>query len=243
MATDRFLIRRGGLARLAVASVLALAVIGTLFVSEAQAARVLPLPRVTAETYEVDFQGRPAVVLQTLLVRRLHGKLTVTCNRCQRYTDHKLVASRPSRTSKRYRHADWILHSRRAVKIKVTRRGWIGRYLLLTAQRRKSRLRLGYKASGCLSRASRQIRCPRGVPKPRPPIIVVPIPVSPPTGISPSDRPTSPATAVGVIYAIKPNGELMWYRHLGRENGSFKWAATTKVGQGWGQFTRIAAPG
>jgi len=39
----------------------------------------------------------------------------------------------------------------------------------------------------------------------------------------------------GVIYGVTTNGDLMWYRHDGRADGSFRWAAPQgkKVGIGW----------
>ena len=39
----------------------------------------------------------------------------------------------------------------------------------------------------------------------------------------------------GLIYAVMPNGDLNWYRHDGRGDGSFQWAYDTgrKVGNGW----------
>jgi len=39
----------------------------------------------------------------------------------------------------------------------------------------------------------------------------------------------------GVIYAVQENGDLLWYRHDGRGDGSFKWATGSgnKVGNGW----------
>ncbi len=39
----------------------------------------------------------------------------------------------------------------------------------------------------------------------------------------------------GIIYGVMNNGDLMWYRHDGRNDGSFKWAtaAGKKVGNGW----------
>ena len=82
MAHDKLLTRLGGPTRCFLATALAIGLIAALSVSDAQAARVLPLPRVTAETYATDFHGRPAVVLQTLVVRRIHGKPKVTCNKC-----------------------------------------------------------------------------------------------------------------------------------------------------------------
>ncbi len=43
------------------------------------------------------------------------------------------------------------------------------------------------------------------------------------------------AAVQGVIYAIMDNGDLLWYRHDGRGDGSFTWASNEgkKVGNGW----------
>jgi tachylectin len=47
---------------------------------------------------------------------------------------------------------------------------------------------------------------------------------------------TIPTESKGVIYAVSPNKELQWYRHTGRGDGTFNWAASTArtVGHGWG---------
>ena len=39
----------------------------------------------------------------------------------------------------------------------------------------------------------------------------------------------------GVIYTISDNGDLTWYRHDGRNDGTFRWAFKDgkKVGIGW----------
>ena len=34
-------------------------------------------------------------------------------------------------------------------------------------------------------------------------------------------------------------GDLLWYRHLGRADGSFAWEGPKKVGSGWGHFQRV----
>ena len=41
--------------------------------------------------------------------------------------------------------------------------------------------------------------------------------------------------AQGFIYALMDNGDLLWYRHDGRRDGSFTWAFNEgkKVGHGW----------
>ena len=42
----------------------------------------------------------------------------------------------------------------------------------------------------------------------------------------------------GVIYLVKTNGDLLWYKHLGYRNGSATWHANSgaKVGNGWTNF-------
>jgi hypothetical protein len=39
----------------------------------------------------------------------------------------------------------------------------------------------------------------------------------------------------GVIYTINDNNDLLWYRHDGFRDGTFRWAVSTgkKVGNGW----------
>jgi len=42
-----------------------------------------------------------------------------------------------------------------------------------------------------------------------------------------------------IIYAIKPNGDLGWYKHLGQENGTINWANNgqfKKIASGWSGF-------
>jgi M6 family metalloprotease-like protein len=48
----------------------------------------------------------------------------------------------------------------------------------------------------------------------------------------------------GVIYVIAANGNLLWYHHDGRSNGTFAWSAksSNKVGVGWGGL-RTVFPG
>jgi hypothetical protein len=49
----------------------------------------------------------------------------------------------------------------------------------------------------------------------------------------------------GVIYGVRPNGDLMWSKHTGRGNGEYTWATDDfkKVGEGWSQFASIVAGG
>ena len=39
----------------------------------------------------------------------------------------------------------------------------------------------------------------------------------------------------GIIYTITQNNDLMWYRHEGRNDGTFRWTFNEgkKVGNGW----------
>jgi hypothetical protein len=49
--------------------------------------------------------------------------------------------------------------------------------------------------------------------------------------------PAPPAISThGVIYSLSTNDELLWFRHLGLQDGSFRWEATAGkvVGTGWG---------
>ena len=49
------------------------------------------------------------------------------------------------------------------------------------------------------------------------------------------------ADSDGVIYAIRDDGELLWYRHEGRDDGSPEWTEGTgrSVGTGWGDFQQV----
>jgi hypothetical protein len=63
----------------------------------------------------------------------------------------------------------------------------------------------------------------------------------------------------GIIYGVDPvvkasvqvtggtihpsGGNLWWYRHVGRDDGSFTWEGPKKVGTGWGEFTQVFSGG
>jgi hypothetical protein len=38
-------------------------------------------------------------------------------------------------------------------------------------------------------------------------------------------------------------GDLMWYHHIGREEGTFKWEGPKKVGTGWGELAQLFSGG
>ena len=62
-----------------------------------------------------------------------------------------------------------------------------------------------------------------------------------------------------IIYAVTPRvealaqitggstrasgGDLMWYHHIGREEGTFKWEGPKKVGTGWGDLEQLFSGG
>lgn len=71
---------------------------------------------------------------------------------------------------------------------------------------------------------------------------VVLVPGAPPPKPAPPAPVANLPDSRAVIYAISPTNELLWYRHTGREDGSFKWAAEAKtVGHGWAFRTVIGA--
>ena len=55
-------------------------------------------------------------------------------------------------------------------------------------------------------------------------------------------REVMPAGLSGV-YALKPDGKLMWYQHIGYETGERSWKEAREVGSGWGDFKQIVPMG
>jgi Tachylectin len=55
------------------------------------------------------------------------------------------------------------------------------------------------------------------------------------------------AAGNGVIYATKPNGALVWYRHTGWHNGDPTWADNTErevgLGRGWNSYVHLLPAG
>lgn len=47
----------------------------------------------------------------------------------------------------------------------------------------------------------------------------------------------------GVIYGIKPNGDLIYYQHLGYADGTNRWLGPIKVGNGWQGFSQVFGAG
>ncbi len=46
-----------------------------------------------------------------------------------------------------------------------------------------------------------------------------------------------------VVYAAEQDGDLVWLRHVGQNDGSFRWEGPTKVGTGWSAYERIFSGG
>jgi hypothetical protein len=180
------------------AAAVALALIATLGVRDASAANVVPLPRVSAKTKETRFRGHVVMVVRSILVQRIHGSLTVNCNRkgvpCRRLVG-RTRTSRPSANSKRFAGVNWILSSGRAVNVIVEHRGSLGRFLVLVAKRRRGRLTLVYRQSGCKRYHGKHVRCPPGTPPltgtvvPTAPAPAQPGPVAPPPPVTPPPPP------------------------------------------------------
>ena len=51
------------------------------------------------------------------------------------------------------------------------------------------------------------------------------------------------ATGQGVMYAITPDGRLLWYRYNGYLTGTSDWSGPAQVGSGWQKFTRVFSTG
>jgi hypothetical protein len=206
------------------AVVLAIALIAAFAATDAQA-EIVPLPQVSARTEQIGSKGGTRLVVRSLSVRRIHGRLTVSCNRCRRLVG-RIRVSRSSRWSKRFLGVNWILRKGRGIRITIVRRGRIGRYLLLTAKRAGStgRFDLVYKESGCLNRRGNHLLCPRGTPQPTPAQAVPSTPITlspatppqatPPPGTPPPATPAPvtpppPASSLGSDQTLQ-GGQSLW---------------------------------
>jgi hypothetical protein len=56
-------------------------------------------------------------------------------------------------------------------------------------------------------------------------------------------RPRIERHGEGVVYAVAPTGELLWYRHDGSMTGAPTWPGPSPVGTGWGHFRSLFATG
>jgi hypothetical protein len=46
-----------------------------------------------------------------------------------------------------------------------------------------------------------------------------------------------------LVYLIQPNGDLMWLRHVGHDDGTFRWEGPNRVGTGWSAYEHVFAGG
>jgi hypothetical protein len=58
-------------------------------------------------------------------------------------------------------------------------------------------------------------------------------------------EPATLATGIGPGMGARPasGGDLMWGKHLGREDGTFRWEGLKKVGNGWGDLVHVFSGG
>jgi hypothetical protein len=147
--------------------------------------RAVPLPRVRASSHPLAFHGRRALLVRAITVSGIAGMhLRVSCGRCRRYPT-KIRETYPKRGVKRFSGVNWILVAGRSIRVVVTHRGRLGRYLLLGAGGRKGGSRkLVFRASGCLSSKGKRRPCPRHVKHPpRGGPVPGPTPPPAPTGV------------------------------------------------------------
>jgi Tachylectin len=46
-----------------------------------------------------------------------------------------------------------------------------------------------------------------------------------------------------LLYDIQADGKLMWFQHIGSQDGTFSWAGPNEVGTGWGEFIHVFSGG
>lgn len=124
--------------------------------------RAVPIPRVRVTSHAIAFHGKDALLVRSITVSGIAGMdLRVSCGRCRRYPT-KIRESHPKRGAKRFAGVNWIVVAGRAIRVVVTHRGRLGRYLLLGIGGRKGGSRkLVFRASGCLSSKGKRRPCPR----------------------------------------------------------------------------------
>jgi hypothetical protein len=129
-------------------------------------ATVVSVPSIHSVLSVVRFRGHRDVLLDSIEVYGVAGaQLTVSCEGCLRYA-RRIRVSHPVLGAKLYRGVAWILEPGRAVSVKVVRKHFLGRYLLLSA-RLGRQPRLVYERSGCLRSLRRATRCPHGIVLPK----------------------------------------------------------------------------
>jgi hypothetical protein len=125
---------------------------------------IVALPTVHVKAQAIRFHGRQALLVESIIIGNLRGvKLRVTCDRCRRYTA-KIRETRPTSLSRKFSQVDWIIMPGRDIEIDVSRRGLMGRFLLLGASGGNA---LVFKSVGCLSASTRHASCPHKIKQPK----------------------------------------------------------------------------
>ena len=47
------------------------------------------------------------------------------------------------------------------------------------------------------------------------------------------------SSSEGYIYALTQTGEMLWYQHMGYQDGSVKWRGPTPIGAAWGDYSLV----
>jgi len=167
----------------------------------ASAARLLPLPSITAESGETIRNGDKFLQVRSMVVARLRGvrghpkRVLVSCGSCPRVAEPKERKTYPTATRVHYTNLNWLLRAGDGVRVTVVRRGYVGRYVRLVVRRRGTLLRLSFRASGCLGRGLRVVRCPRGTSK---------VPMGQPVPRAPAPPPGQTTEPVTPILPVPP---------------------------------------
>lgn len=161
-----------------------LALMSTAVGARADAISVVASPVVHVVTKAIRFQAKNALLVRSITIGNLDGgRLRVSCNRCRRYptTIHE---TQPSSTTKSFSGVSWIIVTGRDIQVELTHSGQLGRFLLLGANGGHA---LVFRASGCLSRRHRHMKCPNRATQPA---LGAPVPIGKSVGAA------SPATTI-----------------------------------------------
>jgi Fibronectin type III domain len=149
--------------------VLVLAVFAALscFAVPAQGAKdVLAVPKVGVVAHQISFHGDSALLVRSITVSHIaKTQLRVTCEHCVRYPT-PIRETKPKPGTKRFAGVNWIIVLGRHIHVSVTRRGAIGRYLVLGVGKARRQGSLLVTGSGCIGQDLKAIPCPRHVRSP-----------------------------------------------------------------------------
>jgi hypothetical protein len=161
---------RSRLLRFGLAAMLAaFAAMGSQLSAAAGGARgIVPTPAVRVSARSIQFHGAQAMLVRSITVAHIANvRLRVTCEHCVRYPT-PIEETKPTRGTKRFAGVNWIIVRGRHIHVSVSRRGKIGRYLVLGVGKPHTRHQgsLLVTDSGCLDRNLKATACPRRVRSP-----------------------------------------------------------------------------